>query len=86
MKFCTDCKHMRPAPDGNPYRVTCASPLNSVPTIAEEKYLVSGIEQPMILAMRGASCTALRMRRDAETQKLTCGPDGNWFEEKEEAL
>lgn len=81
--FCKDCKHSRPAPDGNVYRMTCESPQNAVPTQSLEKYLVSGIDQPVILAMRGSSCAALRAQRDPATDALVCGPDGKWFEEKD---
>lgn len=82
MKFCKDCKHSR---GDDAYRLTCDSPYNVVEHVAEERYLVSGIEQPVILAMRGASCTALRTKRDPATEATVCGPAGRWFEQKESA-
>ena len=82
-KFCKDCKHAKESPDGNPYRMTCDSPMNAVPTQNKARYLVSGIEQPVILAMRGASCTALRQDRGQEVNEVICGPAGLWFEAKE---
>ena len=62
--------------------MTCASPYNVVEHMAMEKYLVTGIEQPTVLAMRGASCTALRTKRTPEIDATICGPDGAWFEKK----
>ena len=81
--FCKDCQHAIHSPDGNPYRMTCNSPQNVVQVRNAEKYLVTGIEQPMVNAIRGASCTALRMARDDATLLTVCGPDGLWFEAKE---
>lgn len=66
--------------------MTCDAPQNSVPHVSEEKYLVTGIAQPTIMATRGASCTALRMKRQPEIEALTCGPMGRWFEPKESAI
>lgn len=63
--------------------MTCDSPQNSVETSDEAAYLVTGIEQPVILAMRGMSCKALRKRRDdgvGEKPWLACGPLALWFE------
>ena len=77
-RFCRDCKHAR----GEDLKMTCDSPNNVVDHVATEKYLVTGIEQPVIQAMRGASCVALRQARDPATEALVCGPDGKWFEEK----
>ena len=79
MKFCVDCKHFI----GKANSLTCGSPLNSVPSVNEAAYLVSGIEQPVVMAMRGASCSALRLQRAPEIDALVCGPDGKWFEAKE---
>lgn len=81
MKFCKDCKNSVPHED--PYKMTCASPHNIIPTINDAKYLVTGIGQDVVLAMRGASCTALRRARDPATEATVCGPDGKWFEVKE---
>ena len=81
-KFCKDCKHS--VDDGNgPYKLKCSSLHNEVPTVNDAQYLVSGIEQPVVMAMRGQSCVALRARRDAATDVLVCGPAGKWFEAKE---
>ena len=77
--FCRDCKHMR----GEGVKSTCESPRNFIEHVAVEKYLVTGEEQPVIKAMRGASCTALRIQRAAEIDATVCGPSGKWFERKE---
>lgn len=82
-KFCIECKHSRVDPEGDPYRMTCEAPQNSVRHVAQEKYLVSGIEQPVVMATRGWTCTALRLAREPGIERLTCGPDGNWWEAKE---
>lgn len=81
-KFCRDCKHSR----GDGVKMTCDSPHNAVPHVSQEKYLVTGIPQPTIMATRGATCTALRMKREPAIEALTCGPSGNWYEPKESAL
>ncbi len=78
--LCIDCKHSRPNSD--PYKTLCASPQNQVEHTDEAKYLVSGIKQPVRLAMRGANCAALRQKRDPHTEATVCGPDGKWFEAK----
>ena len=78
-KFCKDCKHSR----FNGEKMICNSPNNSVPSIDEAQYLVTGERQPTVMAMRGASCKALRMRRDPHTEASVCGPEGKWFEAKE---
>lgn len=62
--------------------MSCNSPYNAVEHVAIEKYLVTGIEQPKVMAMRGASCAALRTRRTPEIDATICGPDGAWFESK----
>lgn len=85
MNFCAQCKHSRPDPGGDPYSMTCMAPQNSVAHVSVEKYLVSGIEQPVIMASRGMTCTALRLKRDPESEALACGPDGKWWEAKEVA-
>ena len=79
--FCKDCRHSKVIDE--PYNLVCVSPNNSVPSSNTAKYLVTGIEQPTILAMRGADCEALRMARPPEIDRLVCGPDGKWFEKKE---
>lgn len=79
MVFCKDCKHSKDV-DRGPYGLICESPNNSVQHVAVERYLVSGIEQPVINAMRGANCLALRLARPPEVEELVCGPDGKWFE------
>lgn len=76
--FCRDCKHSR----GEGVKMTCDSPSNSVAHKDEAKYLVTGEPQPLVMAMRGASCAALRTRRSPEIEATVCGPDGNWFEAK----
>lgn len=82
MRFCKDCKYSKDV-GGGPYKLTCESPKNVVETINEEKFWVSGIKQPMVLAMRGVSCLSLRMKRIPEMEALVCGPDAKWFEPKE---
>lgn len=77
-KFCRDCKHSR----GEGMRMTCDAPQNSVDHVDLAAYLVTGIEQPVIKAMRGVNCAALRQPRDQKIEALTCGPSGKWFEEK----
>lgn len=79
--FCKDCKHSRDTGIG-PYKLVCESPKNVVEHVAEEKYLVSGITQPVIQAMRGSNCAALRQRRTPEIEATVCGPTGKWFERK----
>lgn len=81
-RFCKDCKHAKDAPDGNPYRMTCDAPQNSVQTVDDAKYLVSGIKQPTVIAIRGMTCSALRLNRGPAVNETVCGPDGNWFEVK----
>lgn len=63
--------------------MTCDSPLNVIEHVSVEKYLVTGEEQPVILAMRGASCTALRSRHSNEIDATICGQVGAWFDAKE---
>lgn len=79
MNFCKDCKHSM----GDIQSMTCEHPNNTVPSTDEAKYLVTGIEQPVVMARRGSSCAALRLRRDPETLKTVCGPEGKWFEAKQ---
>ena len=78
--FCRDCKHLI-TDEGQEFR--CGHPNNTVETVDEAKYLVTGIEQPVTKALRGATCKALRLRRAPDM--LVCGPDGDWFELKSEA-
>jgi hypothetical protein len=80
--FCKDCKHSRLPANGDIYGMTCDSPNNSVPYVSDERYLVSGLTQPTMLAKRGSDCAALRAARDLATEKTVCGPDGKWFEAK----
>ena len=81
MKFCKDCKHSLPSPDENPYNMKCGAPDNFIDNVDQAKFLVSGIEQPIVKAQRGASCTALRIDRPAGV--ITCGSQAAWFEPKE---
>lgn len=62
--------------------MTCDSPSNSVAHKDEAKYLVIGDVQPLVMAMRGANCVALRMRRSPEIDATVCGYDAKWFEAK----
>ena len=79
--LCKDCRHSKIPEDGDHYKMTCESPQNAVPVIQTERYLVTGIEQPVLMAMRGASCVALRVERGPINPPV-CGPDGIWFEVK----
>lgn len=80
--FCVDCRHSQDTGRGE-YGHICNSPFNVVEHVATEKYLVSGKVQPVIKAIRGASCTALRISRSPEIDETVCGPDAKWFEAKE---
>ena len=82
-RFCKDCKHSRVAEDLNPYSMKCAAPENFIDNVDQSKYLVTGIEQPVIKAQRGSSCTALRI--DRQPGVITCGSQGEWFVAKEQA-
>lgn len=77
-QFCRDCKWSR----GDTVKMVCDSPNNSVAHKDEAKWLVTGEAQPMVHALRGANCVALRMRRTPEIDATVCGPDGKWFEAK----
>lgn len=76
-KFCKDCKHSIPLSPDNPFDIKCCSPHNLIDNVDQAKFLVSGIEQPIIKAQRGSSCHALRVQRPVEV--ITCGPEGLWF-------
>ncbi|MDP3952645.1 hypothetical protein [Microbacterium sp.] len=82
-KFCKDCKHVGgvPSEEVDP---PCNAPQNFVENVNQAKYLVTGIAQPIKKIRRGASCSALRMKRTPEIDATTCGPDGKWFAPKEE--
>lgn len=82
MRFCRDCRHIGGLPDTDP---PCNAPQNFVQYVAQAKYLVTGIEQPVRTISRGASCSALRQQRTPEIDATTCGPDGKWFEQREPA-
>ena len=77
--FCINCKHQR----GDGVKATCASPLNMVEHVAAERYLVTGEVQPVIHAMRGSTCVALRSKHTHDVDATICGPVGAWFEQKE---
>ena len=77
--FCKDCKHSR----GEGRKMTCESPNNAVPYDDKATYLVTGVEQPTITAMRGASCRTLRFNANPEIEAIICGVRGAWFEAKE---
>lgn len=78
-RFCKDCKHGK----GELQSMACDSPNNVIEVVDTAKYLVTGEPQPVIRAIRGASCTALRVQRTPEIDATCCGPDGKWFEPKE---
>jgi len=80
--FCKDCRHSKLPENGDEYRMTCESPNNSVAHTPTERYLVTGIEQPVVMAQRGASCVALRQDRGAQVNMIVCGPSAQWFEGK----
>ena len=81
-RFCRDCKWARNF-DAGPYRLTCDAPQNMVEHISNENYLVSGIPQEVVLAQRGASCTALRRHYGQPSIDGTvCGPAAAWFVER----
>lgn len=78
MKFCKDCKH---ALGDDLYKLRCDSPKNSVEHVSTERYLVSGIEQPVITATLGQSCMILRQYEKHPALGIElCGPGGKWFE------
>lgn len=81
-KFCKDCRHSAIPDSVDVYKMTCNSPYNSVEYSDASKYLVTGLEQQTVLAMRGATCSALRQDRGPIVNATVCGPDGKWFEEK----
>ena len=76
-KFCKDCKW---SSDITGMSLDCTHPNNFVDYVNQATYLVTGVEQPIRRAKRGADCTALRQLRDPETDKTVCGPDGKWWE------
>ncbi len=80
-KFCRDCRHARFKTGAKP---TCESPDNEVRHVRYEVYLVTGVMPEPVLAMRGASCAALRIDRGPEINVLTCGPEGKWWQAKED--
>lgn len=84
-KFCKDCKHVG-GEASLEFDPPCNAPQNFVENVNQAKYLVTGIAQPVKKIRRGASCSALRMKRTPEIDATTCGPEGKWFEpqQKEE--
>ena len=83
-KFCIDCKHSRIPQSGDIYRMTCASPRNSVPYADRGRYLVSGIDQVPVDATIGSNCAVLRRSQyhPVMSDLMLCGELGEWFEGK----
>ena len=79
MKFCKDCKY---AVGEEMERMTCSHPRNTVEYVRNERYLVSGIEQPKQTAIRAERCLAQRETRPPDIDALVCGAAGKWFERK----
>lgn len=81
-KFCKDCKHCAGNAAEDP---PCNAPQNMIQNVNKARYLVTGEAQPVQVIRRGGSCSALRQDRGPDTNALTCGPTGAWFEQKESA-
>ena len=79
MNFCKDCKYCI----GNEVdRMTCSHPRNTVEYVRTERYLVTGIEEPVQKALRAERCVAQREKRPPDLDVLVCGAAGKWFERK----
>ncbi len=83
MNFCVDCKWAEGDPIRDPFGLKCGSPRNGTDHTANERYAVSGMEQPVVRATLASSCLAMRAHVRHPTLGMTlCGPSGVWWAAK----
>lgn len=79
--FCKDCKHS--AMDDHSGKLVCNHTGNFVEFFNQAKYLATGVKDAPRMVRRGATAESLRVDRGGVVNATICGPDGKWFESKE---